>query len=609
MAVLQPGNGLVEVQDGTGSWISASSELSLSAGQNLRTGPLSAAAIAFSDGSRVTLGPETELAIDELDVGSQERVIILFQSSGESEHDVASASGSHSRYEVRAPNGSAEALGTRFQVLVTPDKATLFSVEQGALAVSGQNSRVTVESGQAALVSAGEAPSEPAMRISGEGAVSRIGETWVIAGQAFTIHEHTLIIGNPQIGDLVHVEGRLLADDTRVADLIYLLRSSPANHFSLTGEVQEKGETIWTIAGQSVAITTTTQIDPGITKGDLVRVEGTILESGSLQADRILSLDDEAGLPFEFTGVVDAIGSSTWVISHVTIKIDEDTVIEGNIEPGNVVQVRGRILPDGTWLAHHIQPAAEGERAFEISGHVDSIDPWRVAGINLETRQWTEIEPGLKVGDLVRVEGVIQPDGTWVAYQIAGIRELPNPLIVIIGTVISVDPWVVNGIPLNVTPETIIVGEITPGMLVRVEIALLPDGTWQVLRITSLDVFIGIPGCMNLTATVISLQGDRLQLLGWPVLILGEDVKIDGDLVPNSVIIIQICFDAEGNFTIIQIIVIVIPEYDFEPPVIGDKVTICHKPDKKKGGNTITVSSSALPAHLGHGDYIGSCSR
>jgi len=37
------------------------------------------------------------------------------------------------------------------------------------------------------------------------------------------------------------------------------------------------------------------------------------------------------------------------------------------------------------------------------------------------------------------------------------------------------------------------------------------------------------------------------------------------------------------------------------------KTTICHKPDKK-GGNTITVSSSAVQKHLDkHGDYVGQC--
>ena len=37
------------------------------------------------------------------------------------------------------------------------------------------------------------------------------------------------------------------------------------------------------------------------------------------------------------------------------------------------------------------------------------------------------------------------------------------------------------------------------------------------------------------------------------------------------------------------------------------KVILCHKPDKKSSGNTITVALPALLAHLNHGDLIGSC--
>lgn len=32
-----------------------------------------------------------------------------------------------------------------------------------------------------------------------------------------------------------------------------------------------------------------------------------------------------------------------------------------------------------------------------------------------------------------------------------------------------------------------------------------------------------------------------------------------------------------------------------------DKVEVCHK------GNTIEVAAAAVPAHLAHGDFVGSC--
>ncbi len=39
----------------------------------------------------------------------------------------------------------------------------------------------------------------------------------------------------------------------------------------------------------------------------------------------------------------------------------------------------------------------------------------------------------------------------------------------------------------------------------------------------------------------------------------------------------------------------------------NEKVTICHKFDREGSGVTISVSSNALKAHLGHGDVQGSC--
>lgn len=49
-----------------------------------------------------------------------------------------------------------------------------------------------------------------------------------------------------------------------------------------------------------------------------------------------------------------------------------------------------------------------------------------------------------------------------------------------------------------------------------------------------------------------------------------------------------------------------IPTPTAAPPAGGDKVTICHKPNSKNP-RTITISRSALQAHLNHGDTIGPC--
>ena len=234
-----------------------------------------------------------------------------------------------------------------------------------------------------------------------------------------------------------------------------------------------------------------------------------------------------------------------------------------------------------------------------------------VAGIAFETREWTEIEPGLEVGDLVRVEGRIMEDGTWVAFEIERLDEEEVLHIVLVGTVTSMDPWVVSGIPLVVDGDTVIVGEITVGTLVRAEIAILPDGTWRVVEIRPFRGFGWGLGCLTFTGVVVSVDGDQLQLVDWPLLTLDDDVEIEDGIAPGSVVVFQICFADDMTLRVVYIIIIYTPEPVVVPPIEppggeGGRVTICHKPEGKNP-HTITVAESAVQAHLDHGDTLGSC--
>jgi hypothetical protein len=260
----------------------------------------------------------------------------------------------------------------------------------------------------------------------------------------------------------------------------------------------------------------------------------------------------------------------------------------------------------GDWLP------VGGETTFEITGKLESTDPWMVTGNTFATRDSTHIDEGLEAGDLVKVKGVILEDGTWLAYSIARVEEQADPTIILIGTVTSMDPWVVSGITLNVTSDTLIGEGIELEMIVRVEILLLEDGTWEVISIVSLAEFTAVPGCATVTATVLSVNGNEIQLAGWPVITLSEDVKIENDqggegtLGPDQVVLVVVCSFGEGQIIIMNIIILNVIEGEVPSDGGGDKVLVCHKPNKK-GGHTLSISSSAVPAHLGHGDKLGPC--
>jgi hypothetical protein len=255
-----------------------------------------------------------------------------------------------------------------------------------------------------------------------------------------------------------------------------------------------------------------------------------------------------------------------------------------------------------------------GETTFEITGELESTDPWMVTGNTFATRTSTRIDEGLEAGDLVKVKGVILEDGTWLAYSIesAGADEPSNPTIILIGKVTSIDPWVVNGITLNVTSDSLISEGIEPDMIVRVEILLLDDGTWEVLSIVSLGDFTDVPGCATVMATVVSVNGNEIQLMNWPVITLDDAVIIENDrggegiLMADQSVLVVVCSSEDGQIRVTHIIILNVE--DGETPAGGgeEKVLICHKPDKK-GGHTLSVASPAVPAHLGHGDKLGAC--
>jgi hypothetical protein len=499
---------------------------------------------------------------------------------------------------------------------------------EGTIAVTGRETTVLVEAGETTAVDIDAPPEEPAFRITGEGVVSNIGtsmgEPWIIAGQPFDVYTDTVITGDPQVGDWVSVEGYLRTDNTRVVREITLVRRSPVNQFTLTGRVEMITDDAWTIAGQNIMISTTTQIDIDIEVGTLVRVEGIIKDSGVLQASSISRQEEGEGsrrLPFNFTGVVQAIEPESWMISGVTLAVNSDTQVDRGIAVGDLVRARGWIQADGTWYAYTIEWATKQTSTFSFTGPVEHIQPWQVSGIAFKTHEWTLVDKGISVGDEVRVTGQISDDGTWVAFEIEKIDEETKIGIILIGTLTGMDPWSVNNIPLVVDATTIITGDLEVGILVRVEIQLLADGTWRVLELQPYEIEWG-QGCLMLRAIVASITEEQIQLAGWPPIDLGEDadtnhpLEIEGTLEPGSVIWLQICLTEDGEIKILYIIVIdqpvpeeVTPLPTESPPVQEDpdsKVTICHKPNAKNP-HTITISRSALQTHLDHGDTLGPC--
>lgn len=308
------------------------------------------------------------------------------------------------------------------------------------------------------------------------------------------------------------------------------------------------------------------------------------------------------------------LGVLSFLLACATIGLGSSAVQQGILQlDQGIVKVQDA---QGNW-----EPLA-GTSTFELVGTLENTNPWTVAGRTLLTNESTQIAQGLQAGDLVRVRGATLEDGTWLAYSIEPAGEQPSQTIILIGKVISVNPWVVNGVTLNVTSDTVINGDIQPGTLVRVEILLQDDGTWEVISISPLSEVPSTSGCASVVATVVGINGNQIQFLGWPEPIVVSTSTSSGDdndnndvgvvlttLKPDQQVLVVVCVSENNQLVITTIIIINIDDEDNDNNTDtggGDKVLVCHKPDKK-GGHTLSISSSAVPAHLGHGDKLGAC--
>lgn len=327
-------------------------------------------------------------------------------------------------------------------------------------------------------------------------------------------------------------------------------------------------------------------------------------------------MNAKTGSNLRWSVIIGYIGILGLMLSCATIGLGTSNLAQGILQlDDGVVEVQNEA---GDW-----EPLA-GESTFELVGNLDGLDPLQVAGRTMQTNASTQIANGLDVGDLVHVRGAVLEDDTWLAYSVEPAEQETDQTITIIGRVTSTDPWVVNNITLNITGDTVITGDIKPGTLVKVDVLLLDDGTWEVISISPLGDLTPNGECVNVIATVVSVNGNQVQFLGWPTTVTFDDtIKTDDDdvnendgsdndenddlttLQPGQQVLAVVCVSDDGQLVIVKVTVLDDDDGDTSNGG-GEKVLVCHKPDKK-GGNTISIASPAVPAHLAHGDKLGAC--
>jgi hypothetical protein len=212
-----------------------------------------------------------------------------------------------------------------------------------------------------------------------------------------------------------------------------------------TGEVQSIDNASWTVEGLSFAVNGETDIKSEISVGDQATVHLTLDSGGTLVATEIdladggnqgTLTDDSLDTPeptetpsdsTEFTGIVSSMLADSWTIDGKLILINGDTEIQGGIALGDTVKVEAKVAPDGSLTATEIKLATDSS-GFSSDGGSGDMN-----------------------GSESKITGVVE------AYSSSSLT--------------------VNGQIINLTSDTEIEGTITVGVTVEVEAIQEADGS------------------------------------------------------------------------------------------------------------------------------------
>ncbi len=273
-------------------------------------------------------------------------------------------------------------------------------------------------------------------------------DSYTVSGLTFRFDTLTIISGAPAVGDSVEVKALLLPDLTRYALKIELqdeVVSVPS--FEFHGLVEAMAASMWTVSGEQVQVTVDTLIDADIAAGALVEVKGKVV-GGLMVADSIElkeSMPGAVGVEVEIFGTIESITGTLYVVGGKTVNTDASTEITGVLAVGSFVKIHAALNADGTFQAREIELVTEpapdtgddddqgedqddqgedqddqdedmDEEEVKLTGVLESMTAglWVVDGVSFMVDSSTKIEGDIQVGDIIKIEGQVQSDGTTV---------------------------------------------------------------------------------------------------------------------------------------------------------------------------------------------------
>ncbi|GEM_PF-1691856 len=276
----------------------------------------------------------------------------------------------------------------------------------------------------------------------------------------------------------LQTDGRYLVRKIEMEDNNYNYKI----HF--TGIIDSVGNTFIRVFGYRVYVDENTEITghkhtiltlSDMEKGQRVKIKGYIRSDGTVLASsiKVKSFFQDY---VEFHGLVDSVGPDRMRVNHVVFLVDSNTVIFdqnktpislAQIKTGDLVEIKARLLSDGSWLAYRIKIENDRLGRIEISGYIDSLsqshvmvgeitfyvdDSTRILDYTGHPIGFSDLTPG----QYVEVKAHIRNDGTYIAEKI---KLEDAPTLSVLGAILnglSADRLMVGGREVIITNTTVI---------------------------------------------------------------------------------------------------------------------------------------------------------
>ena len=326
-------------------------------------------------------------------------------------------------------------------------------------------------------------------------------EFWIVSGTQILVNERTDTDGLPEIGQLVKVSALLLSDGTvwaREIENKQVLRRDLEDDATQTAELKGTLQSIedgnWIVNGVKFSVDENTELEGMPAIDHRVEVKAVLLEDGRLLAIKIEAEDEADDRPkreVEFKGVIERVNEDgSIVINGHTIAVSVLTELGITPQAEQFVKIEALLDEEGGLTAREIEiedDADEIDRPnrVKIEGVIDRIndDQTRLAvnGIAVIIGERTRVKGDLTLHATVRVEGILQIDGSVLASEVKAKARTIRPNVVqleLSGAIeeISfndkgdVNEIVVKGFRIRVLSLTKIEGTLGQGVMIEINV-------------------------------------------------------------------------------------------------------------------------------------------